>query len=147
MSACRRFYAEIRFMLSCAKTLKTTPWQPLLTTGFSQTVQERLGASWLGADTAGGPEDKDTLTSTPTSPPRRLLSGSESQRHLQQHPCLTEGFHKCTLAQRKGTRRGESEAEPWSTLMNAFQIANLSRVGIWAFESSAVSAPLCEVQL
>lgn len=104
--------------------LAQRPWKPLLgsplTTGFSQTVHERLGASWLGVDTAGGPEDKDALSSSaappgaltaaPPPPHQGGYSGTESQRHLQERTCLTEGLQKCAWAQRKGNLTGESES-------------------------------------
>lgn len=131
------------------KDLENHSLAPPLTTVFSQTVLGWLGTSWLGVDTAGSPEDKAALTSpaTPTSGGGGALEAAPPPPHQAGYPGsksqgrLTGGPQKCSLTQRKENHRGrlkDCRVEPELTLIEAFQIPNLSRVGIWAFESSAV---------
>jgi hypothetical protein len=55
----RYFMLKMRFMTSCAKDLENHSLAASLTEVSSQTLSQVT--AWLGVDTSGGPEDKDSL--------------------------------------------------------------------------------------
>lgn len=99
------------------KDLENHSLAPPLTTVFSQTVLGWLGASWLGVDTAGSPEDEAALTSPapPTSGGGGALEAAPPPPHQAGYPGsksqgrLTGGPQKCKFNPEEGESWGKIE--------------------------------------
>lgn len=107
-------------------------WLPSLLAGCERSWWSWGQGCFNGPCLPSGGSGGDTPPLTPFSPNQGGCSGSESQRCLKEHMCLT-WIQRCAVAPRKGSCRGNLESRAIEGPHESILIQNLPRLGVRTF--------------